>query len=248
MADAYLAYTPLNVLKPVAEDVWIADGPQIGMNTLGFTLPFPTRMTVVRLEGGALFVHSPIAPEPALMDAVAALGRPAYLIAPNSLHYWYVPDWKARFADARVHAVPGLAAKAKRPLAVDAVLGDEAPPEWRGQIEQVLIRGGLLSECDFFHRPSRTAILTDLIENFEARRVKSPLLRWIMRLSHVVDPHGSAPYDMRMSFHGHRAALRAGVRRMLAWDAQRVIIAHGRWYAHDGAREMARAFAWAARP
>jgi len=244
MADAYLSYAPLNVLKPVAENVWIADGPEIGMEYLGFRLPFPTRMTVVRLADGTLFVHSPVQPDPALMDQVAALGPPAHLIAPNSLHYWYVPDWKARFADAKIHAVPGLAEKAKRPLAVDAVLGDEAPPEWRGEIEQVLIAGGMLSECDFFHRPSRTAILTDLIENFEAARVRSPLLRWIMRLSHVADPHGSAPYDMRMSFLRHRASLRAGVARILAWDAQRVILAHGRWYNRDGARELARAFAW----
>jgi hypothetical protein len=245
MADAYLPYAPLNVLKPVAENVWIADGPQIRMDYLGVKLPFPTRMTVVRLADGTLFVHSPVAPDPALMAAVAALGPLAHLIAPNSLHYWYVPDWKARFAGAKVHAVPGLAKSAKRPLAVDAVLGDVAPPAWRAEIEQVLIAGGLLSECVFFHRPSRTVILTDLIENFEAARVKSPLLRWIMRLAHVTDPHGSAPYDMRMSFLRHRAGLRAGVTRILAWDARQVILAHGRWYGHDGARELARAFAWA---
>jgi hypothetical protein len=245
MADAYVPYAPLNVLKAVAPDVWIVDGPEIGMNWLGFTMPLSTRMTVIRLADGTLFVHSPIAPDAALMDAVAALGEVRHLIAPNSLHYWYVPDWKARFADARVFAVPGL--KAKRPLAVDAVLGNEAPPQWRGEIEQVLIAGSLLTECDFFHRPSRTAIVTDLIENFEPWRVKSWLLRLLMRIGHVCDPDGSAPRDMRPTFRGHRAALRAAVARMLAWPAERVILAHGRWYERDGARELARAFAWALR-
>jgi hypothetical protein len=243
MADAYVPYAPLNVLKPVAQDVWIADGPEIGMNYLGFTMPFPTRMTVVRLADGGLFVHSPIQPDAALMDAVAMLGQVTCLVAPNTLHYWSVPDWKARFAAARVFAVPGL--KAKRPLAVDAVLGDEAPPDWRGEIDQVLIKGGLFTECDFFHRPSRTVILADLIENFEAPRVKSWFLRFLMRIGDVTDPNGSAPRDMRATFRGHRAPLCAAVRRMLDWPAERVILAHGRWYDRDGAREMARAFSWA---
>ncbi|MCP5411524.1 MAG: DUF4336 domain-containing protein [Alphaproteobacteria bacterium] len=247
MAEAYIPYSPLNVLKPVAPDIWIADGPEIAMDYLGLKLPFSTRMTVVRLANGDLFVHSPIAPDAGLMDQVAALGPVAHLIAPNSLHYWYVPDWKARFAGAVVHAVPGLAQKAKRPLAVDAVLGDVPPPGWQGEMDQVLIPGGLLTECDFFHHASRTVILTDLIENFEAARVKSPLLRWIMRVSHVTDPDGSAPYDMRMSFWRHRRQLRAGVARMLSWPAERVILAHGRWYDRDGAQQLARAFDWAMR-
>ena len=243
MADAYIPYAPLNLLKPVADNVWIVDGPEIDMKYLGLKLPFPTRMTVVRLADGGLFVHSPIAPDASLMDHVAALGEVRHLIAPNNLHYWYMADWKARFPQARVHAVPGLQRKAKRRLRVDAALGDTPAPEWAGQMDQVLIRGPL-TEADFFHRASRTAILTDLIENFEHARIRPRWLRLLVRAGHAADPHGSAPYDMRLSFLGRRRALRAGVRRMLAWQPGRVILAHGRWYAKDGAAELARAFAW----
>ena len=41
-------YEPLYTLKPVAPDVWIADGGWIRF----YGLPFPTRMTVVRLACG----------------------------------------------------------------------------------------------------------------------------------------------------------------------------------------------------
>ena len=102
----------------------------------------------------------------------------------------------------------------------------------------------IFTECDFFHHASGTAILTDLIENFEPARVKPPVLRAVMCWAHVTDPQGSAPFDMRVSFLGRRRALRAAVRRMLAWQPERVILAHGRWYAKDGAAELARAFAW----
>ncbi|MEH2557552.1 hypothetical protein V1286_005081 [Bradyrhizobium algeriense] len=37
-------------------------------------MPFTTRMTVVRLGNGDLFIHSPIAFEPALADRLQAMG------------------------------------------------------------------------------------------------------------------------------------------------------------------------------
>jgi hypothetical protein len=243
--DAFIPYAPLNTLKPVAEDVWIVDGPEIRYGAMGLKIPFPTRMTIVRLHDGGLFVHSPIAPDDALFAAVEALGPVAHLIAPSTIHYWWVPDWQARYPRARVHGVPGLVRSAKRPLAVDAELGDAPPLAWAGEIDQVLFTGDVVTEADFFHRASSTLVLTDLIENFEPVRVKSRWLRWLVRAAHVADPHGSAPYDMRLTFLRHKKTMRAGVRRMLAWNPQRVILAHGRWYERDGAAELARAFAWA---
>jgi hypothetical protein len=40
-------------------DVWIVDGPVIRFGMPWPRFPFPTRMTVVRLTGGDLFLHSP---------------------------------------------------------------------------------------------------------------------------------------------------------------------------------------------
>jgi hypothetical protein len=42
-------YEPLNVLKLVAEDLWIVDGPIVRMSYFLGSMPFPTRMVVVRL-------------------------------------------------------------------------------------------------------------------------------------------------------------------------------------------------------
>ena len=78
-------------------------------------MPFSTKMTLVRLPGGALWVHSPIAPDPALFAEIEALGTVGWLVAPNTLHYWWIPDWKARYPAAAVCAPPAVAAKAKRP-------------------------------------------------------------------------------------------------------------------------------------
>ena len=52
-------YEPINTLKQVDEDLWLVDGPIVRMAFLGGTLPFPTRMVVVRLANGDLFLWSP---------------------------------------------------------------------------------------------------------------------------------------------------------------------------------------------
>lgn len=82
-------YTPINVLKPVASNVWIVDGPEISL-VLGFLkVPFSARMTIVRLRNGDLILHSPVAHTSALQSAVEILGPIRYLVSPNSLHYWW---------------------------------------------------------------------------------------------------------------------------------------------------------------
>ena len=57
--DGYRTYDPLGVLKPVAENIWIVDGPEIRFRYALLRIPFPTRMTVVRLPDGGLWLHSP---------------------------------------------------------------------------------------------------------------------------------------------------------------------------------------------
>ncbi len=243
-ANAVDPYAPLNLLKAVAHDIWIADGPEIKFSYLGLQLPFPTRMTVVRLPDGAIWIHSPTEADDALVDSVRALGPVRFLIAPNTLHYWWIPDWKARFPDAEVYATPGLKRSAKRPLPIQHELGDTPPPIWSDTIDQVLVPGDLLTEVDFFHRPSRTLILTDLIENFEPDRVHNRVYRMLLRWSGAADPDGKAPIDMQLSFIRHRKAVRAAVQRMIEWDPEKIILAHGRWYDRDGMSELHRAFRW----
>jgi hypothetical protein len=245
MSDAFVPYAPLDTLKPVADDIWIVDGPEIRMNWLGLKVPFTTRMTVVRLPDGTLWLHSPVATEPALIESITALGRVAHIVAPNTLHYWWIPDWAARFPDAVVWLCPGLPAKAKRPLPAHRQIGAAPPEAWRGAFDQVIVAGDVLIEADFFHRASRTAILTDLIENFEPARVKSRFWRWTMRWSGAADPDGKAPIDMRATFRRHRAQVRAAVETMIGWNPDRVLLAHGRWYDRDGTAELRRAFRWA---
>ena len=42
---------------------------------------------------------------------------------------------------------------------------------WDGEIATFPIVGGYMTEFAFFHRASRTLVLTDLISNFDRRRL-----------------------------------------------------------------------------
>lgn len=55
-------YEPIYELKAIAQDFWMVDGPAIKMSFGITTVPFSTRMTVVRLEDGKLWLHSLIRP------------------------------------------------------------------------------------------------------------------------------------------------------------------------------------------
>lgn len=234
-------YEPLNTLKPVADDLWLVDGPLIRF----YGMPFPTRMTLVRLPGAGLWVHSPTEADPGLIDRIRALGPVEHLVAPNWIHYAFLPQWQALFPKARTWAAPGVEERARSRnvvLRVDAALAGAGREDFEGAISPLLVEGSPIHrEVVFMHHPSRTLILTDLIENFERQAIPP----WFIPLAWaggILDPDGKMPADMWASFRRGRDPLRAAVETMLGWNPERVILSHGRWYEREGAAELRRAF------
>jgi hypothetical protein len=230
--------TSCGVLTEIDCGIWVADGPPVPF--LG--VPYPTRMTVVRLPGAGLWVCSPIRLDQHLRDAVSARGRVEHLVSPNKLHHLYLADWAQAWPNARLYASPGLA-KRRRDLSFTATLGDEPDPAWAADIDQVIVRGSIaMQEVVFFHRKSRTAIVTDLVQRFAPATLHG-WRRLMMTLDGLVGPDGSTPREWRLSF-WNRAAARRAKRKILDWDPQRVIVAHGEWIHDNGRAVVERALAW----
>lgn len=235
-------YEPINTLKPIAENIWIVDGPLIAFKGV----PFPTRMTIIRLADESLFVHSPTALTPALKARIDELGPVRHLVSPNKIHYWWIGAWSLHYPQATKWASPGVRpAAARQGWSFDTDLTDQPALQWRGEIDQLIVRGGrFMDEVVFFHESSRTLVLADLIENFEPSKVHSAILRWLLKLAGNVDPDGKLPIDLRLGYWGRHTTIRAAVQRMLEWAPTRVILAHGRLYDKNGTAELARAFRW----
>jgi len=236
-------YDPINTLKPVAPDLWIVDGPLIRFGPPLLRLPFPTRMTVIRLAGG-LFIHSPTALTAPLAAEIAGLGTPRWIIGPNRIHYWWLPDWHSAYPAAEVYAAPRIAEQAGDhiPFPCRDLTARQGYP-WDGVLSTLPVPQDYMTEVVFFHHPSRTLLLTDFIENFEAGRLP-PLMRLLTRLGGVRHPHGGMPRDMRFVFRHGRPGLKAAVETMLAWQPERLILAHGKWFDRNAEAELRRAFAW----
>ena len=237
-------YPPLNTLKRVCDDVWIVDGPIIRFGMPWPKMPFPTRMTVIRLSRD-LLVHSPTPLVPSLKAEIESEGTPRWILGPNRLHYWWIPEWHAAFRDAEVYLAPRADRQAAGRIDFDCrALEQAAGYPWDEAIATLPVAGSFMTEMVFFHRPSRTLVLSDLIENFELHKTDSLLQRWLLRLGGVTAPDGQTPRDMRPTFATRKAQLRAAVEQMLAWQPDRVIFAHGRWFESDGTARLRHAFRW----
>lgn len=221
------------MLRPVAEDVHVlAVDFRMGLVEVG------GRMTVIRLPDGGLWVHSPVRLGPEVRAAVDALGPVRFLVAPNLMHHLYLPDWAAAYPEAKVAAPASLRRKQPR-LRIDVELGDTPDAGWAGTFDQVFVRGmPRLDEVLFFHRPSRTVLVTDLAFNFQ--RTDSWLLRAYLKLSGAW--RRLSPTLTSRALMKEKAAVRASLERALAWDAERVVVCHGDVVEHGGRQALVDGF------
>ncbi|MBV8458161.1 MAG: DUF4336 domain-containing protein [Acetobacteraceae bacterium] len=216
----------------------MADGPVVSF----YGFPYPTRMALIRLSDGSLFVWSPVALSDSLRDSVHMLGPVSHLVSPNALHHQFLGEWKSAYPAARLYAPPRLRRK-RKDLTFDAELGDAPQPEWAADVEQVVLRGSFyLTEVVFFHRMSGTILFADLIQNFPCDWFTG----WrgvVCRLGGIVAPNPGTPSDWRASFLDRRAA-RVALDQILVWPIERVLIAHGDLPTADGPAFVRRAFTW----
>jgi Domain of unknown function (DUF4336) len=222
-------------MTPFAEGVWVDTAPQ---RILGMQLT--ATMTVLRLGGGGLLLHSPIALTPERRAAVAALGPVAHLYAPNLYHHQRIGDWALAFPSARVHAPPGLGKK--RPdLRIARTHSATPEPTFAGVVEEVRIDGFRLEETVLVYRPARTLVVADLVHN-----VGRPRHAWTSFYTRRMGFYDRVALSrlLRWAAFSDRAAARRSLDELLARPFDRIIVGHGAPIV-TGAREaLAAAYAW----
>jgi hypothetical protein len=230
-----------DLLKPLGPSIWTADGATVSV--IGFR--YPTRMAVIRLTDGGLFVWSPIALCDGLRAQVDVLGTVRFIVSPNSLHHLFLSEWQSAYPSAKVYAAPGLRER-RRDLSFDGDLEEAPALGWAEHIDQVLMRGNLITtEVVFFHRASGTVLFTDLMQNFRPGWFKG----WraiVARLDGLVAREPIVPRKFRAAF-VDRTAARAALQRILAWPIDKVLMAHGSPIIENGKAFVAHAFHWLSR-
>ena len=224
------------LLTPLAANLWHVTH-RFKANGVGLT----SRMTVVRLSDGRLWLHSPVPITPQLQGELAALGQVAWIVAPNKLHHLFLSDAAAAFPGAQLYGAPGLAKK--RPdVSGLQTLGADVVPAWREDFDQLVVAGfPIAHEVVWFHRPSRTLILTDLCQFWEG-----PLSWSGAAYAHLtgVRKRLAVPRTVRLMIKD-KAAFAASARAIMQWRFERVIVAHNAIVEQDAHTVVARAFATA---
>lgn len=230
------------MLEQIDRDLWVAQQP---LKFLG--LEVGTRMTVVRLADDALILISPIAMDSELQHQLNALGQVAFLVAPNLFHYLYLEAAKNLYPHAKIIAPPGLSEK-QPSLTIDIVLSKDSL-DFYGELEHHLLSGfqsfvppkiTAVNETVFYHLPSQTLIITDLAYNFDR---SFPLITQLA--TRVLGSYGALkPSWLEKIAVEDKQLLKRSLERILQWDFQRIIMAHGRILDANAKQQLAAGYQW----
>ena len=203
-------------MEQVAENLWSLQFP---LRLLGANMQ--RHVTIIRLESGAVVVHSTGPFTKADVDAVSALGRVGWVADVMLRHETFSKEGKAAFPAAVFLGPAGFSKEAGFP--VEGLL--PAPAEWGSELRVIRLDGRpSMEEHAFFHAPSRTLIVADLLFN------PDPAESWWTRLLvSLVAGRKDGPGVSRAV----RVAMKdkAGFQKSLAevrgWDFDRIIVGHG---------------------
>ena len=218
-------------MNQIAENLW----------TLHYKLPLlgeylGRNVTIIRLGSGDLVIHStgPFTPED--VAAIKALGRPAYLVEAYAAHDTFAKEGRAAFPDIPYLVPEGFAEAAE----VQAETLHLAPEAWTGEFESLELAGKPKArEFVFFHRPSRTLIVADLVFNVEddaplGAKMASILTVGLHHSPGVPRPEKFSVEDMD--------AFTGSLDTMMGWDFDRVITGHGETIETGGKARLQEAF------
>jgi hypothetical protein len=226
------------MLNAFGPDIWIADGPNISV--AGFH--YPSRMVIIKLSNEDLFILSPIQLSEDIRAELHAMGQVQHVVAPNSLHHLFLAEWRQAYPKAKFYAPPGLRKK-RKDITFDGDLTSEPGTGWAGEIDQVLMRGNLITtEAVFFHYKSETVLFTDLIQQLPAGLISG----WravIAKLDLMMESEPSVPRKFRIAFTNRRIA-RESLQHILAWPAKKVLMAHGTPVEKGAQTYLHHAFKW----
>ncbi len=229
-------------IESIGNSIWLFEGEIV--NFYGF--PYPTRSIVIQLQNNDLWIWSPITLTQNLKDEISKLGRVRYLVSPNKIHHLYLQEWQNAYPDAALWG-PETTIRKRKDLHFQEPLTDIPPPEWGNEIDQAWFRGSpALDEIVFFHRSSKTVIIADMSENLSDEFLHTYWGKWtrlIAKACKITVGYGYAPLELRLTWFNRKPARKA-LAKLLAWNPEKVIMAHGEWQRENGRDYLECAFAW----
>jgi hypothetical protein len=163
----------------------------------------------------------------------AILPQVRVLVAPSLLHHLHFAETRKRIPGAQLWAPPGFADKVEGIGYVHTFGRDVWPHD--GEIAAEVIEGApKRNEVVFFHRATRTLYTADLV--FNIHRHAGLLTPLTFRAMGIYKRFAVA--KMWNHWVKDRAAFDRSIERMLAWDFDRIVMAHGDIVERGGRRML----------
>lgn len=213
-----------SAMRKLSDALWVhEDATSLGPTRLLL------RSTFVKFANGGLWVHSPTPLSPELRSEVDALGEVTCIVAPNNGHNGWLMDWCEAYPSAGRYVAQGIPKKVPR-LTNYELLEPEASTPWEADLAQTVLSGApFFDECVFFHRATKSLILTDLVQNHSPED-QTGFGKVVFTL--LLSPLGfkgiclAPPLKWGFAIKD-KAAFRASIETVKQWDFERIIVTHG---------------------
>lgn len=205
------------------------------------------RMTVIKFNNGKIALISPVAIDDDLAIEISKQGEVAYIIAPNLYHHLYLRACCERYSNAKVYVATGLAENYEDINCI--TLSSTPPADWEDCLDQAVFEGYAvqelsghveLNEVIFFHKQSKTLILTDAAYHIAA---SSPLLsQLIAKAAGLYEVLGSTALEKFATKRKYDA--QQSLIKVLEWPFDSVVMAHGEIIKSNGRKKLVDGYQW----
>ncbi|MEM7007879.1 MAG: DUF4336 domain-containing protein [Thermodesulfobacteriota bacterium] len=214
----------------VDEDIWTVESVQKFAG-----VDFGGRMSVIRLNSGELFLHSPVKLNDQLTSDLNEIGEVKYVIAPNKFHHLHVVDYVDKYPNAQVWGAKGLAKK-RKDIRFTAEFDEQDSLNLGDEILYEVFKGiPMFNEVVFYHPKSKTVLFTDIVFNVASTNsLSEKFYAW----AEGVYKNPSVPRLVRLLIRDRKKA-RESADKILSWDFDRVSVTH-RHIIETGGKEIVR--------
>ncbi len=236
---SFTPYDKRTGLISYEKNIWVAQMPFVFHK-----LRWGARMVIAAYkrdkEGIHCFVYSPIQLTDKIRKEIVRLNlKIDYICGPNCLHHLFLGEWKAAFPNCKMIAAPHLKER-RSDLTFDDTFNIEKddsdgkvanipePLRSSSNLRFNVVKTGLFyEEIVLFAREDKVLVVADLIENLGyLPETKSRWFRFVLGLFGI-ERRPSLPTNFKLTV--NRRRYRASIERIIAWDFECIIVAHGRF-------------------
>jgi hypothetical protein len=221
-------------LRNITSDLFVVEHP---LRFLGIEVG--ARMTIARLSNGKLLLHSPTRLTEETRRYIDSLGDVQYIVAPNSMHHLFVGDYLKAYPNAKSYAAPGLEKK-RADVPFSGIFSEEPISD---EIQHIVMpRIPLLHHEVVLLLPQhKTLICTDLLFNIRSAKGLSRFLLFFIGGYGRPEPTLEIRLFIRLLA---RAQTKVAMEKILSWDFDRLVMAHGDVIETNAKQALRDAYRW----